>query len=70
MFKDFLKGKLSNLFTFKNIIIFIVFVVLLWALYSYSGSKYNITDLMSDGTTDVSDSNPTDQTIRKTNIIL
>jgi hypothetical protein len=49
MFKDFLKGGLSKLFTFKNIIIFIVFVVLIWALYTYNGSKWNVSDLMSDG---------------------
>lgn len=59
MFKDFLKGGLSKLFTFKNIIIFIVFVVLIWALFSYSGSKWNVSDLMSDGSSgEVSDKQP------------
>ena len=39
----------SKFFTKERIIILVAFLILAWALYSYSGSKSMIVDRMSDG---------------------
>jgi hypothetical protein len=49
MFKKIISG-FSKFFTKDRVIILVIFLVLAWALYSYSGSKSMIIDRMSDGT--------------------
>jgi len=48
MFKKAMSG-FSKFFTKERIIILVAFLILAWALYSYSGSKSMIVDRMSDG---------------------
>ena len=48
MFKKVISG-FSKFFTKERIIILAVFLILAWALYSYSGSKMSIMDTMGDG---------------------
>ena len=48
MFKKVMSG-FSKFFTKERIIILVAFLILAWALYSYSGSKTMIVDRMSDG---------------------
>jgi len=50
MFKKVISG-FSKFFTKERVIILVVFLVLAWALYSYSGSKMMVVDKMSDGAT-------------------
>jgi hypothetical protein len=50
MFKKVISG-FSKFFTKERVIILVVFLVLAWALYSYSGSKMMVVDKMSSGTT-------------------
>ena len=49
MFKKIISG-FSKFFTKDRVIILVIFLVLAWALYSYSGSKTLVLDRMSDGT--------------------
>jgi hypothetical protein len=49
MFKDIQRGFLK-FFTKERVIVFLIFLVLMWGLFTYSGSKTNIHDLMTDGT--------------------
>ena len=48
MFKEFMSG-FSKFFTKERTLVLLIFLVLAWALFSYSGSKMNIYDQMSDG---------------------
>ena len=60
MFKKVISG-FSKFFTKERVIILIAFLVLIWALYYYSGSKNMIIDRMSDGShySDSSNTAPT-----------
>jgi hypothetical protein len=48
MFKDIIRG-FSKFFTKERVLVLIIFLILAWALYSYSGSKTLVMDRMSDG---------------------
>jgi len=48
MFKKVISG-FSKFFTKERVIILVAFLVLIWALYYYSGSKSMVIDRMSDG---------------------
>lgn len=48
MFKDIIRG-FSKFFTKEKVLALIIFLILAWALYSYSGSKTMVMDRMSDG---------------------
>jgi hypothetical protein len=48
MFKKVISG-FSKFFTKERVIILVAFLVLIWALYYYSGSKTMVLDRMSDG---------------------
>lgn len=48
MFKEIIRG-FSKFFTKEKVLVLIIFLVLVWALYSYSGSKTFTLDNMSDG---------------------
>ena len=48
MFKEITSG-LSKFFTKERTIALIIFLVLAWALFSYSGSKVNVYDGLADG---------------------
>jgi hypothetical protein len=48
MFKEIISG-FSKFFTKERTLVLIIFLVLAWALFSYSGSKINVYDQMSDG---------------------
>ena len=48
MFKDILRS-LSKFFTTQKIVLLIVFVILAWALYTYSGAKSMVLDGMDVG---------------------
>jgi hypothetical protein len=48
MFKKVISG-FSKFFTKERVIILLAFLVLIWALYYYSGSKTMVIDRMSDG---------------------
>jgi hypothetical protein len=48
MFKEIISG-FSKFFTKERTLVLIIFLVLAWALFSYSGSKLNVYDQMSDG---------------------
>ena len=50
MFKKVISG-FSKFFSKERIIILAVFLILAWALYSYSGSKMTVMDSMDLGTT-------------------
>jgi hypothetical protein len=55
MFKDIQRGFLK-FFTKERVIVFLIFLVLMWGLFTYSGSKTNIHDLMTDGTAEATPS--------------
>jgi hypothetical protein len=48
MFKQILAG-LSKFFTKERVLVLVIFLVLAWALFSYSGSKLMFLDGMGDG---------------------
>jgi hypothetical protein len=48
MFKEIISG-FSKFFTKERTLVLIIFLVLAWALFSYSGSKMMVYDQMSDG---------------------
>ena len=48
MFKDIQRG-LEKFFTSQRVIVLLIFIVIAWALLSYSGSKGSVHDLMSTG---------------------
>jgi len=48
MLKEIISG-FSKFFTKERVIVLIIFLILAWALYSYSGSKMNVYDNMGDG---------------------
>jgi hypothetical protein len=48
MFKDIQRG-FEKFFTTQRVIVLIIFIVIAWALLSYSGSKGSVHDLMSTG---------------------
>ena len=50
MFKEITSG-LSKFFTKERTLVLIIFLILAWALFSYSGSKLNVYDNMGDGST-------------------
>ena len=50
MFKQILSG-LSKVFTKERVLVLVIFLVLAWALFSYSGSKLMFLDGMADGQT-------------------
>jgi hypothetical protein len=47
MFKEITSG-LSKFFTKERVLVLIIFLVLAWALFAYSGSKLNVYDNMAD----------------------
>ena len=53
MFKDIQRG-FEKFFTTQRVIVLIIFIVIAWALLSYSGSKGSVHDLMSTGHSDAS----------------
>lgn len=55
MFKDIQRGFLK-FFTKERVIVFLIFLVLMWGLFTYSGSKTSIHDLMTDGTAEAAPS--------------
>jgi len=57
MFKEIISG-FSKFFTKDRILVLIIFLVLAWALFSYSGSKLNLYDNMDVGATAPSASAP------------
>jgi len=61
MFKKVISG-FSKFFTKERVIILVAFLVLIWALYYYSGSKSMIVDRMSDGSVMGPDIAPIDTT--------
>jgi hypothetical protein len=61
MFKKVISG-FSKFFTKERVIILVAFLVLIWALYYYSGSKSMIVDRMSDGSVMGPVTAPTDPT--------
>ena len=61
MFKKVISG-FSKFFTKERVIILVAFLVLIWALYYYSGSKSMVIDRMSDGSL-YSNSAPVDPTL-------
>jgi hypothetical protein len=50
MFKQILSG-LAKFFTKERVLVLVIFLVLAWALFSYSGSKMMFLDGMGDGQT-------------------
>uniref|UniRef100_A0A6C0D3H5 Minor capsid protein P11 C-terminal conserved region domain-containing protein n=1 Tax=viral metagenome TaxID=1070528 RepID=A0A6C0D3H5_9ZZZZ len=50
MFKQILSGA-SKFFTKERVLVLVIFLVLAWALFSYSGSKLSFLDGMNDGQT-------------------
>ena len=48
MFKDIQRG-FEKFFTTQRVIVLLIFIVIAWALLSYSGSKGSVHDLMSTG---------------------
>lgn len=48
MFKEITSG-LSKFFTKERTLVLIIFLVLAWALFAYSGSKVNVYDGLADG---------------------
>lgn len=48
MFKEALRG-FSSFFTTQRVMILVVFLILVWGLWSYSGSKSLVVDSMDDG---------------------
>jgi hypothetical protein len=57
-------NEITKFFTKERILILIIFIVLIWALYSYSGMKLNIRDGMGDGSlVSSSSSSPSPSTI-------
>lgn len=58
MFKE-LQEQFSKFFTMQRVLVLLVFIVLAWALLSYSNSKGFTRDLMSDGSTPSAPEKPT-----------
>jgi len=52
MFKEITSG-LSKFFTKERTLVLIIFLVLAWALFAYSGSKMNVYDGLADGSATV-----------------
>ena len=50
MFKEITSG-LSKFFTKERTLVLIIFLLLAWALFAYSGSKMNVYDGLADGST-------------------
>jgi len=50
MFKELSRG-LSTFFSTQRVIILVIFFVLIWGLWSYSGAKSLVVDSMDDGST-------------------
>jgi hypothetical protein len=50
MLKEIVSG-FSKFFTKERTLVLIIFLILAWALFSYSGSKYMVYDQMHDGST-------------------
>lgn len=50
MFKAIQQG-LQKFFTKERVIVLIIFLILMWGLFTYSNSKTSIRDLMTTGTT-------------------
>ena len=48
MFKELLRG-ISSFFNKQRVIILVIFFILVWGLWSYSGSKSLVVDSMADG---------------------
>jgi hypothetical protein len=48
MLKEIVSG-FSKFFTKERTLVLIIFLILAWALFSYSGSKYMVYDQMGDG---------------------
>ena len=48
MFKEIISG-FSKFFTKERTLVLIIFLVLAWALFAYSGSKVNVYDTLADG---------------------
>ena len=48
MFKEFTRG-ISTFFSTQRVIILAIFFILIWGLWSYSGSKSLVVDSMEDG---------------------
>ena len=48
MFKELSRG-LSTFFSTQRVIILVIFFILIWGLWSYSGDKYLVVDSMDDG---------------------
>jgi hypothetical protein len=48
MLKEIVSG-FSKFFTKERTLVLIIFLILAWALFSYSGSKYMVYDQMNDG---------------------
>jgi hypothetical protein len=57
MFKDIISG-FSKFFTKGRTVVLLIFLVLAWALFSYSGSKMNVFDQMGDGSASVQQIGP------------
>ena len=62
MFKEITSG-LSKFFTKERALVLIIFLVLAWALFAYSGSKLNVYDGLADGSSSVSVTPPTVPTV-------
>lgn len=48
MFKEFTRG-ISTFFSTQRVIILVIFFILIWALWTYSGAKSLVVDSMADG---------------------
>ena len=51
MFKELSRG-LSTFFSIQRVIILVIFFILVWGLWSYSGAKSLVVDSMDDGSRD------------------
>jgi len=52
MFKEFSSG-LSKFFTTQRVMILVIFLILVWGLWTYSGTKSLVVDRMEDGSNKV-----------------
>jgi hypothetical protein len=57
MFKDIQRG-FEKFFTTQRVIVLLIFIVIAWALLTYSGSKGSVHDLMSTGDAGSSGAHP------------
>jgi len=48
MFKEFTRG-ISTFFSTQRVMILVIFFILIWGLWSYSGAKSLVVDSMEDG---------------------